>query len=136
MTTTVKGQPSAPHSMALRDSQQKLLKDMLDIGPSSLATTTADFSSQLARLSISKSPSPAEAERIWKVLIIDQTAKHILSPVLKVSDLREHGVTLYLYEPLRVYFADDWMTRGIRLRTCLPFTLSHQPRMPSRASAA
>lgn len=70
------------------------LKEMLDIGPSPL-TTTADFSSQLARLSTSKGPA-GEPERIWKVLVLDQTAKQILSPVLKVSDLREHGVTLYL----------------------------------------
>jgi hypothetical protein len=33
---------------------------------------------------------------LWKLLILDQSTSKIVSPVLKVSDLRDQGVTLYL----------------------------------------
>lgn len=33
----------------------------------------------------------------WKVLVMDSVAQEILSPVMKVNDLRDNGVTLYLY---------------------------------------
>lgn len=33
----------------------------------------------------------------WKVLILDAIGQKIMSPVLKVNDLREQGVTLHLY---------------------------------------
>lgn len=39
--------------------------------------------------------SPMEAST-WKVLILDSVGQKILSPVMKVNDLRDHGVTLYL----------------------------------------
>ena len=32
----------------------------------------------------------------WKLLILDQSTSKIVSPVLKVSELRDQGVTLYL----------------------------------------
>lgn len=32
----------------------------------------------------------------WKVLVLDATGQRILSPVMKVNDLRDNGVTLYL----------------------------------------
>lgn len=34
---------------------------------------------------------------VWKVLVMDVVGKRIISPILRVNDLREHGVTLYLY---------------------------------------
>lgn len=40
--------------------------------------------------------SPQEAA-IWKILVMDGVGQRIISPMLKVNDLREHGVTLYLY---------------------------------------
>lgn len=40
--------------------------------------------------------APLEAS-IWKVLVLDAVGQRILSPVMKVNDLRDHGVTLYLY---------------------------------------
>lgn len=33
---------------------------------------------------------------VWKVLVLDATGQRILSPIMKVNDLRDHGVTLYL----------------------------------------
>ena len=39
--------------------------------------------------------APTETS-IWKVLVLDAAGQKILSPVMKVNDLRDHGVTLYL----------------------------------------
>lgn len=33
---------------------------------------------------------------IWKVFIMDPMGQRIVSPILKVNDLREEGVTLFL----------------------------------------
>lgn len=38
-------------------------------------------------------PSPSA----WKVLILDSTGQKIMAPIMKVNELREAGVTLYLY---------------------------------------
>lgn len=35
-------------------------------------------------------------ESAWKVLILDAAGQAILSPILKVNELRESGITLYL----------------------------------------
>lgn len=45
----------------------------------------------------SSSISISNNEPIWKILILDGVAQKILSPIMKVNDLREHGVTLFLY---------------------------------------
>lgn len=34
---------------------------------------------------------------VWKVLVIDQFCRDLLSPILKVKDLRDEGVTLHMY---------------------------------------
>jgi hypothetical protein len=39
--------------------------------------------------------SPQETSA-WKVLVLDAAGQRILSPVMKVNDLRDHGVKLYL----------------------------------------
>lgn len=56
----------------LRQVQQALLRDMLATDPST-----------------GQSP--------WKVLVMDAFVQRLVSPVLRVSDLRELGVTLHLY---------------------------------------
>lgn len=33
---------------------------------------------------------------IWKLFVMDSGAQKILAPLIKVNDLRDHGVTLYL----------------------------------------
>lgn len=38
-----------------------------------------------------------DAEEGWKVLIYDKLGQDIISPLLKVGDLREHGVTIHMY---------------------------------------
>lgn len=40
--------------------------------------------------------SAGEEPSAWKLLILDPTSQRILSPLLKVNDLREEGVTLYM----------------------------------------
>lgn len=37
------------------------------------------------------------APPVWKVLILDAHTQKILSPIIKVSELRDHDVTLFLY---------------------------------------
>ena len=48
--------------------------------------------------------APVEASA-WKVLVLDAAGQRILSPIMKVNELRDHGVTLYLYET-----SDYWRT--------------------------
>lgn len=38
----------------------------------------------------------SDADGTWKILVLDSVGQNILSPVLKVNELRESGVTLYL----------------------------------------
>lgn len=33
---------------------------------------------------------------IWKILVFDEAGRQIISPILKLSELRELGVTLHL----------------------------------------
>lgn len=48
----------------------------------------------------SRAPSPApgstENPSVWKVLVLDDTAKDVLATVLRVQDLRDVGVTLHV----------------------------------------
>ncbi len=38
-----------------------------------------------------------DADRpVWKIFIMDQSSQRIVSPLLKVNDLRENGITLFL----------------------------------------
>jgi sec1 family domain-containing protein 1 len=50
-------------------------------------------------LNLNQAPSltPAEnEEEIYKILIMDSFCRSIISPLIRVNDLRKHGVTLYL----------------------------------------
>jgi len=40
---------------------------------------------------------PESRQDAWKILILDAAGQAILSPVMKVNELRENGVTLFLY---------------------------------------
>ncbi|OMH81672.1 Sec1 family domain-containing protein 1 [Zancudomyces culisetae] len=35
-------------------------------------------------------------EVVWKVLVIDEFSRDVISTVLKVSDLRENGITVHM----------------------------------------
>lgn len=39
----------------------------------------------------------ADGEPVWKVLVFDSLGRDVISSVLRVSDLREWGVTIHLY---------------------------------------
>eukprot|EP00128_Syssomonas_multiformis_P011689 Colp12_sorted_trinity150504_noHs@11408 len=41
-------------------------------------------------------PVKKGSEPVWKVLIYDRAGQDIISPLLRVSELRELGITLYL----------------------------------------
>jgi hypothetical protein len=60
----------------------------------------------------------------WKVLVLDAAGQRILSPVIKVNDLRDHGITLYLQlhgdrQPIpdvpAVYFVEPTAENIIRI---------------------
>lgn len=65
-------------SPPLRDIQRKMINLMINFGKNSSISTEREF------------------DNPWKVLIFDQSAQDILSPIIKVHELREGGVTLYL----------------------------------------
>jgi len=39
---------------------------------------------------------PSQPELIWKVLIYDKKGQSIISPLLKVNQLRENGITVHM----------------------------------------
>lgn len=81
--------------------------------------------------------APLEASA-WKVLILDAVGQRILSPIMKVNDLRDHGVTLYLYPSAThpppspphqpaILFVDSCTVTASRFRMCRLSTLwSHR----------
>lgn len=40
------------------------------------------------------------SDLVWKVLVYDTTGQEIISPLLKVNELRECGVTVHMYVSL------------------------------------
>lgn len=47
-------------------------------------------------LNINKSSNSTLSD-LWKVLILDDYTQKILSTLMKVNELREHGITVHLY---------------------------------------
>ena len=54
------------------------------------ATQTANSSSSIQQLMPFNAP-------IWKVLVFDAVGRNVISPVLTVNELRDNGITVYLY---------------------------------------
>jgi hypothetical protein len=93
---------------ALRDRQKAVLREALGkTGSGNLATDeggdTLASRTGLASSSFNDSFAPlaepdldGAAEEFWKVLVIDQPARELLAPVLKIPELRACGVTLHL----------------------------------------
>jgi hypothetical protein len=52
--------------------------------------------SQLLNFNTEASPS---ALSTWKVLVLDSRAQDVLATTLRVSDLRDNGVTLHMHAP-------------------------------------
>lgn len=52
-------------------------------------------------LNLNVKEEPVEtATPVWKVLIYDKTGQDIIGPLMKVSELRDHGVTVHMYVSL------------------------------------
>jgi hypothetical protein len=74
VSTFASPSPAVPASLQLpnlRAVQKQLLKEMLKL----------------------EDGSPL----IWKILVFDEAGRQIISPILKLSELKELGVTLHLY---------------------------------------
>ncbi|KAJ3103439.1 RNA helicase required for poly(A+) mRNA export [Phlyctochytrium planicorne] len=69
-------------------SKRDALVSMLNLNNSNEATLAVDDGS--AALGV------APKEPVWKVLIYDQESQEIISPILKVNDLRENGITIHM----------------------------------------
>ena len=40
--------------------------------------------------------APKAEDEVYKVLVLDKYTKDVLAPLLRVNDLRKHGITLHL----------------------------------------
>jgi hypothetical protein len=74
-------------SVSLRNKQIQAVKSMLQFNRPSSSPLNANGEVE---------PTALTAESVWKVLIYDQFGQDIISPLLKVSDLRDHGVTVHM----------------------------------------
>ena len=61
---------------------------------STLASPSATADSQLRKLTTN--------DCVWKVLIYDQLGQEIIAPLLRISDLRENGITMHMYIPMDI----------------------------------
>lgn len=85
---------------ALRAQQREALERMIeqavpmdgngDISPAAIK----DFPHSSSRSPSGVVPSPVT---VWRIIIFDDVGRSIIAPMLKVVDLREHGVTLYMH---------------------------------------
>ncbi|OBZ87945.1 Protein sly1 [Choanephora cucurbitarum] len=58
---------------------------------------SAQYDAIVNMLHLNSPEGPAESENIvWKVLVFDKFGQDIISSIMRVSDLREHGVTVHM----------------------------------------
>jgi hypothetical protein len=71
-----------------------------------------------------------EEEPVWKLLVFDRLGQDIISPLLKVGDLREKGVTVHMpihsdRQPIQdapaIYFVEPTAANINRISQVLPF---------------
>jgi hypothetical protein len=55
----------------------------------------ADAVVKMLNLNKSVASGGTADEEVYKVLVLDQFCRDILSPLIRVNDLRKHGITLY-----------------------------------------
>ncbi|RUS30570.1 Sec1-like protein [Jimgerdemannia flammicorona] len=79
------------HPVSLRDCQVEAIIAMLNLNQKPEATVS---SSELLVPVTTEGP-------VWKILIFDQFCQEIISSVLRVSDLRDNGVTVHMYATAR-----------------------------------
>lgn len=66
------------------------------VKPSYLLSLLKYFVENLVAMLNFNLPESNPNRPIWKVFIMDGAGQKILAPLMKVNDLREHGVTLFL----------------------------------------
>nr|CAD1821217.1 unnamed protein product [Ananas comosus var. bracteatus] len=76
-------------ALNLRQKQTSLIVRMLNLNQSPSPGGGISSSSSAA------APTTAEGEEVYKILIMDGFCRSILSPLIRVNDLRSHGVTLF-----------------------------------------
>ena len=76
--------------ISLRSQQVQAVISMLQFntGPTTTSTTGTITSSLTTNDPLN--------DPVWKVLVYDSFGQDIISPLLKVNELREHGVTVHL----------------------------------------
>ena len=64
---------------------------------------------------------PSSQSNVWKVLIYDKFGQDIISPSLRLGDLRSAGITLHMYDSIRLKF-------NTKLTTCIGGFQGHDNR--------
>ncbi|KAI9348761.1 Sec1-like protein [Zopfochytrium polystomum] len=85
--------------MMLRSKQKAAIVSMLHLNNKDAATAAMASKSDLDDGSAPPAAAlPASlSDPIWKVLVYDQAGQDIISPLLKVNELREHGITVHMH---------------------------------------
>jgi len=77
-----------PSSPSLRELQKKSLLKVLNLNSEEEPNSSQQSSDLL--------PQPLTGEPVWKFLVFDRLGQNVISSVLRVSDLREAGVTVHM----------------------------------------
>ncbi len=56
----------------------------------------ADALVRLLHFNQASTAAPKAEDEVYKVLVLDKYTKDILAPLLRLNDLRKHGITLHL----------------------------------------
>jgi hypothetical protein len=63
--------------------------------------STVDTDALLKMLNFNQEQNAeADSPIVWKVLVYDKAGQDIISPILRLGELRQQGITLHLYIPL------------------------------------
>ncbi|OLY80127.1 Protein sly1 [Smittium mucronatum] len=81
---------------SLRDRQTSVLLAVLNLHGSAEEAGQSDYQSQNYLKSGKNDAEDSETQIIWKVLVLDDFCRDIISTLLKVSDLRENGITVHM----------------------------------------
>ena len=77
-----------PSPLSLRELQKKALLKVLNLNSEEEPPNSQQSSDLL--------PQPLTGDPVWKFLVFDRLGQNVISSVLRVSDLREAGVTVHM----------------------------------------
>ncbi|KAI5291106.1 Vesicle trafficking between the ER and Golgi [Ascosphaera aggregata] len=95
------------YPLSLRDRQIAAIEKVLNLNHE--APQTSEFhhdSSGTSSLSRTTPILNEDGDPIWKVLVFDDMGRDVISSVLRVSDLRNWGVTIHLYDVPVLYLVE------------------------------